>query len=401
MVDKAGASGGVAGVGPAFDRSNPVRLYFIEPLDCRAAYRIGRLREQMKGLILSGGKGTRLRPLTYTSAKQLIPVANKPILFYGIEAMRNAGITKIGIIVGDTRAEIMERVGDGSRWGVEVEYIYQPEPLGLAHAVLTAESYLGDDEFTMYLGDNLLRDGITGIVNDYQKRKPDCMILLTPVRNPSQFGVAELNEDGSVKKLVEKPSEPKSDLALVGVYLFNKKIFDAARKIKPSLRGELEITDAIQQLKDDGHTVYSSIVEGWWKDTGKLEDMLEANRLVLDTLPGKVEGKVDDASRLEGRVILEPNSRVINSAIRGPVIIGRNVVIENAFIGPYTSIQDRCHISDCDLEHSIILEESIIRNVPGRLTDCLIGRKVVVEKSEIKPHATRLMLGDSSWVSLG
>ncbi len=355
----------------------------------------------MKGLILSGGKGTRLRPLTYTSAKQLIPVANKPILFFGIEFMRDAGITEIGIIVGETRAEIMESVGDGSRFGVNIEYIYQPEPLGLAHAVLTAEQYIGEEEFTMYLGDNLLRDGIAGIVNEYNERKPDCMILLTPVKNPSQFGVAELNDDGSVKKLVEKPSEPKSDLALVGVYLFNKKIFEAARKIKPSFRGELEITDAIQQLMDDGHSVYPSIVKGWWKDTGKLDDMLEANRLILDTLEGKIEGHVDEASRIEGRVTLKPNSRVINSAIRGPVIIGRNVVIENAFIGPYTSIQDRCHISDCDLEHSIILEESVIRNVPGRLTDCLIGRKVVVEKCEIKPQATRLMLGDSSWVSLG
>ena len=355
----------------------------------------------MKGLILSGGKGTRLRPLTYTSAKQLIPVANKPILFYGIEFMRDAGIKDIGIIVGDTRAEIMERVGDGSMWGVNIEFIHQPEPLGLAHAVLTAEQYIGDDDFTMYLGDNLLRDGIAGIVNEYREKNPDCMILLTPVKNPSQFGVAELNDDGSVKKLVEKPAEPKSNLALVGVYLFNKTIFEAARKIKPSFRGELEITDAIQQLLDDGLNVHSSVVEGWWKDTGKLDDMLEANRLVLDTIEPKIDGRVDAGSRLEGRVIVGPNSRVINSAIRGPVIIGRNVVIENAFIGPYTSIQDRCHIIDCDLEHSIVLEESIIRDVPGRLTDSLIGRKVVVEKCTLKPQATRLMLGDSSWVSLG
>lgn len=355
----------------------------------------------MKGLILSGGKGTRLRPLTYTSAKQLIPVANKPILFYGIEFMRDAGIKEIGIIVGDTRGEIMERVGDGSNWGVNIEYIHQPEPLGLAHAVLTAEEYLGDDEFTMYLGDNLLRDGIKGIVSEFREKKPDCMILLTPVKNPEQFGVAELNDDGSVKSLVEKPADPKSNLALVGVYLFNKSIFDAARAIKPSFRGELEITDAISQLMISGKSVFPSIVEGWWKDTGKLEDMLEANRLVLDTLEKKIEGRVDSASRLDGRIVLGPNSRIINTAIRGPVIIGRNVVIENAFIGPYTSIQDRCHVSNCELEHSIILEESIIRDIPGRLTDCLIGRKVVVERSELKPKATRLMLGDSSWVSLG
>jgi len=355
----------------------------------------------MKGLILSGGKGTRLRPLTYTSAKQLIPVANKPILYYGIEFMKAAGITDIGIIVGDTRADIMEQVGDGSRWDVNIEYIYQAEPLGLAHAVLTAEKFIGDDDFTMYLGDNLLRDGIKSIVDEYHEKKPDCMILLTPVKNPSQFGVAELNDDGSVKKLVEKPAEPKSNLALVGVYLFNKKIFEASRKIKPSLRGELEITDAIQQLADDGYNVHSSVVQGWWKDTGKLEDMLEANRLVLDTLETNIEGHVDDASRIEGRVIVGPNSRIINSAIRGPVIIGRNVVIKNAFIGPYTSIQDRCHISDCEVEHSIILDESIIREIPGRLTDSLIGRKVVVEKACLKPQATRLMLGDSSWVSLG
>ena len=355
----------------------------------------------MKGLILSGGKGTRLRPLTYTSAKQLIPVANKPILFYGIESMRDAGITDIGIIVGDTRAEIMERVGDGSMWGVNIEYIYQSEPLGLAHAVLTAEKFIGDDEFTMYLGDNLLRDGIANIVREYIEKKPDCMILLTQVKNPSQFGVAELNEDGSVKRLIEKPSEPKSNLALVGVYLFNKTIFEASRKIKPSFRGELEITDAIQQLSNDGYMVHSSIVEGWWKDTGKLDDILEANRLVLDTLEKSIEGKVDDASRIEGRVAVGPNSRIINSSIRGPVIVGRNAVIENAFIGPYTSIADRCHISDCEVEHSIILEESIIRNIPGCLTDSLIGRKVIVEKCDLKPQATRVMLGDSSWVGLG
>jgi glucose-1-phosphate thymidylyltransferase len=354
----------------------------------------------MKGLILSGGKGTRLRPLTYTSAKQLIPVANKPILFYGIEFMRDAGITEIGIIVGDTRGEIMERVGDGSNWGVNIEYIFQAEPLGLAHAVLTAEEYIGDDTFTMYLGDNLLRDGIKGIVSEYNERKPDCMILLTPVKNPEQFGVAELNDDNSVKQLVEKPADPKSNLALVGVYLFNKSIFEASRKIKPSFRGELEITDAIQQLMDDGLKVYPSIVEGWWKDTGKLEDMLEANRLVLDTLDKRIDGHVDSSSKLEGRVVLGPNSRIINSSVRGPVIIGRNVIIENAFVGPYTSIHDRCHIMNCELEHSIILEESIIRDIPGRLTDCLIGRKVVVERSETKPNATRLMLGDSSWVSL-
>ncbi len=355
----------------------------------------------MKGLILSGGKGTRLRPLTYTSAKQLIPIANKPILHYGIEFMKDAGIKDIGIIVGDTRAEIMEQVGDGSMWGVNIEFIHQPEPLGLAHAVLTAEKYIGDDTFTMYLGDNLLRDGIAGIVKEYHERNPDCMILLTPVKNPSQFGVAELKEDGSVKKLVEKPAEPKSNLALVGVYLFNSLIFEAARKIKPSLRGELEITDAIQQLLDDGRDVHSAIVEGWWKDTGKLDDMLEANRLVLDTLEKNIEGNVDSASKVEGRVIIGPNSRIINSSIRGPVIIGRNVVIENAFIGPYTSIQDKCEISNCELEHSIILDESKIRDVPGRLSDCLIGRQVVVEKASIKPQATRLMLGDSSWVSLG
>lgn len=354
----------------------------------------------MKGLILAGGKGTRLRPLTYTSAKQLVPVANKPVLFFAIDAMVAAGIRDIGIIVGDTKAEIRAAVGDGSRWGARVTYLEQEAPLGLAHAVLTAESYLAADPFVMYLGDNLIAGGITSLVEEFVALGCNSEILLAHVPNPQQFGVAELTSDGRVMRLVEKPKEPKSDLALVGVYMFDHHIFESARRIKPSARGELEITDAIQDLIDRGLTVHPHIVRGWWKDTGKLEDMLEANRIVLDTLelergPGEADG-----SSIEGRVQLGEGVTIIDSVVRGPVVLGAGTRIEHAFVGPYTSIGDGCTISRCEIENSIVLAGSEIRDVPLRIDGSLIGRNVKIVKSQLKPRAHRFMLGDNSEVGI-
>ncbi|MGH9462521.1 MAG: glucose-1-phosphate thymidylyltransferase [Vicinamibacteria bacterium] len=353
----------------------------------------------MKGLILSGGAGTRLRPLTHTRAKQLMPVANKPILFYGIEAIRQAGITEIGIIVGDTADEIRTAVGDGSRWDARITYIPQEAPLGLAHAVLTAESFLGDDPFVMYLGDNILANGIAGLVAEFRREQPAAQILLAHVPRPEQFGVAEL-DDGRVTRLQEKPSAPRSDLALVGVYMFGASVFEAARAIHPSARNELEITDAIQYLIDQGYTVRPHIVDGWWKDTGKLDDILEANRLVLDTLSPRVDGYVDADSRVEGKVVIEKGAEIIASVVRGPAIIGPGSRIERSYIGPFTSVQDNVHVRASEVEHSIILSESVILELGSRMEGSLIGHNVRIERSQSKPAAHRFMLGDNSQVDV-
>ncbi len=353
----------------------------------------------MKGLLLSGGRGTRLRPLTHTSAKQLVPVANKPVLFYGIEALRGAGLTDIGIIVGDTHEEIEAACGDGSRFDVKLTYIRQAEPLGLAHAVLTAREFLDNDEFVMYLGDNLIINGIKELVDQFREERPNSMVLLARVPNPEQFGVAEL-EDGKVVNLVEKPAEPKSDLALVGVYMFDKNILQAADSIKPSPRGELEITDAIQWLVDNDFRVNPHIVSGWWKDTGKLEDMLEANRMILATLEAKTHGSIDEGTRLEDRVVIEEGAVITNSTIRGPAIIGRNTRIEDSYVGPFTSIYHDCHVRSSEVEHSIILEESRILDVGRRIEDSLIGKNVTISRTQIRPKALRFMLGDNSAVGI-
>ncbi|CAB4628378.1 unannotated protein [freshwater metagenome] len=363
----------------------------------------------MKGLILSGGAGTRLRPITHTSAKQLVPVANKPILFYGIEDMVEAGITDIGIITGDTGPEIREAVGDGSRWGARVTYIPQDEPLGLAHCVLIAREFLGDDDFVMYLGDNLLRQGIAEFVERFEEDRhqsaapgstvPSAQILLARVSDPQRFGVAEIGPDGEVLHLVEKPENPPSDLALVGVYLFDPSIHEAVATIAPSPRGELEITDAIQWLIDNGHRVRHEVLEGWWKDTGKLQPLLEGNRLVLETIERSIIGSVDDESIIDGRVIIEAGAQIINSTVRGPAIIGERTKVVNSYIGPFTSVYFDCEIVDSEIEHSVILEESKILGIP-RVADSLVGKQVEVRRSETRPHATRLMIGDHSVVDL-
>jgi glucose-1-phosphate thymidylyltransferase len=358
----------------------------------------------MKGLILSGGKGTRLRPLTYTSAKQLVPVANKPVLFYAIESIVAAGITEIGLVVGETRGEIQAAVGDGSRFGADVTYIEQEAPLGLAHAVKIAEEFLAGEPFVMYLGDNLIAGGITGLVEEFRTLGCNSEILLAEVPNPEQFGVAELTQEGKVRRLIEKPRAPKSNLALVGVYMFDSSIFASVQRIQPSARGELEITDAIQDLIDRGLDVHPHIVRGWWKDTGKLEDMLEANRIVLEGLEVPRAGldarTLGSGSRIEGRVQIGAGVELIDSLVRGPVVIGDGTRLEHAFVGPYTSIGERCTLVRCEMENSIVLADCEIRDIPLRIDGSLIGRNVRIVKTDFKPKAYRFMLGDNSEVGI-
>lgn len=349
----------------------------------------------MKALVLSGGKGTRLRPITHTGAKQLIPIANKPILFYGLEAIANSGIKNVGIVVGEAKEEIKEAVGRGKKWGLKVTYIEQEAPLGLAHAVKISQSYLKEEPFVMYLGDNLIKEGISSLVGEFKRKKPNALILLSRVREPQRFGVAELRK-GEVVRLTEKPKRPKSDLALVGIYIFDRNIFEAVNNIKPSWRKEYEITDAIQYLIDKKYKVHFHIIQGWWKDTGKVEDVLEANRLILESLQTKIEGKVDGDSRITGRVIVEKGARVINSVVRGPAIIGKRSKIINSYIGPFTSIYWGTMIKDSEIEHSIILEETNINNISGRINESLIGKEVSISKSSLRPQSYRFTLGDRS-----
>ncbi len=354
----------------------------------------------MKALVLAGGEGTRLRPLTFTGAKQLIPVANKPTLFYGIEDIVEAGISDVGIIVGDTKEEVIKTVGDGSRWGIDIEYIHQAEPLGLAHAVKVAEDFLGDEPFVMYLGDNILREGIQEFVERFRREEPDALILLTPVSDPTQYGVADLHEDGSVKKLVEKPDDPDSNLALVGVYLFDPVVFQAVDQLEPSWRGELEITHAIQWLLDHDYDVHSYTVHGWWKDTGTATDMLEANQLILETIERRLEGQVSEESEITGRVQLPEGSTVSGSVIRGPVVIGSGTTISDAYIGPFTSIGDGVDIDGAEIEHSILMNGASVSGIPGRIDRSLLGRNVSLTASGDRPRTHQFVLGDQSEVEL-
>ncbi|MDM7460194.1 MAG: glucose-1-phosphate thymidylyltransferase [bacterium] len=352
----------------------------------------------MKALILAGGKGTRLRPITFSMAKQLVPVANKPVLFYGLESVAQAGIREVGIIVGDTATEIQHAVGDGSRWGVQATYIPQSEPLGLAHAVLTAEAYLQDEPFIMYLGDNLITSSLKPLVEAFEARQPNALILLAEVPNPQEFGVAELQGE-RVVRLIEKPKHPPSNLALVGVYLFDKHIFEAARAIQPSWRGELEITDAIQYLIDHGYTVESQQITGWWKDTGSLDALLEANRLVLEDLQPSNAG-VCEETQLHGRVAIGAGSVLKRCTVRGPAIIGANCHLEDCYIGSFTAIGDGVRLANCEVEYSIILEGSCIENIDARIEGSLLGKNAVVRGGAKRPRTLRLMLGDSSLVEI-
>lgn len=353
----------------------------------------------MKALVLAGGSGTRLRPITYTSAKQLLPVANKPVLFYGLEALRQAGIADIGIVVGETARAVKSAVGSGRTFGLDVSYIQQEAPLGLAHAVLVARDYLGDEDFVMYLGDNFIVGGITSLVEEFCISRPDAQILLTKVSDPQQFGVAELDDAGEVVSLVEKPQRPSSDLALVGVYIFTSAIHEAVRHLKPSWRGELEITEAIQWLIDNGRKVRSTMICGYWKDTGNVADMLEVNRMVLESLEPHVWGTADAESELIGRVRIEDGAEVRCSRIVGPVIIGAGARVSGSYVGPFTSVGPDCCIDDSEIEYSIVLRGACIRGV-RRIETSLIGQEVVVTRSSRAPNANRMVLGDHSEVQI-
>jgi glucose-1-phosphate thymidylyltransferase len=350
-------------------------------------------------LVLSGGKGTRLRPLTYTGAKQLVPLANKPILFYVIEDLVHAGITDIGIVVGDRAGQIKDAVGDGSRFGCRVTYIEQDIPGGLAHAVMTSRPFLGDDPFVMYLGDNFIQGGITPYVDDFRQSDAAAQLLLYPMPNPQAFGVAEVR-DGRIVSLEEKPAQPKSNLALVGIYFFSPAIHQATATIVPSARGELEITDAIRAMLAAGHEVRPHILEGWWIDTGKMEDMLDANRLVLLEMTRRIEGAVSDDCIIQGTVVVESGAIVVGSTLRGPLIIGAGACIENAYIGPFSAVGSGCVVRNSEIEYTILMERSAVVDLPKRLDTSLIGRDVRISGGTSRPGAYKLMLGDHSTLEL-
>uniref|UniRef100_A0A7V4E307 Glucose-1-phosphate thymidylyltransferase n=1 Tax=candidate division WOR-3 bacterium TaxID=2052148 RepID=A0A7V4E307_UNCW3 len=352
----------------------------------------------MKGLILSGGKGTRLRPITHYLSKQLIPVANKPVLFYSLEAMQEAGIKDVGIVIGDTWREIKEIVQDGKRWNLNVTYIHQEAPLGLAHAVMISEDFIGKEPFVMYLGDNILKEGIKRFVKEFEEKLPDAQIFVSEVSNPQDFGVVIIKE-GKIVKLIEKPKKPKSNLALVGVYIFNHHIFKAVKNLKPSWRGEYEITDAINWLLNNKYKVNYLKVKGWWKDTGKPEDLIEANRIILEDLIEDVKGKVKN-SKIIGKVNIGENTIVENSHLRGPVIIGKNCIIKDSYIGPFTSISDECEIIKAEIEDSIIMEGSKIIEIEGRIEESIIGKEVLIKKNDLKRKVKKFVIGDHSIINL-
>jgi glucose-1-phosphate thymidylyltransferase len=353
----------------------------------------------MKALVLAGGSGSRLRPITYTSAKQLLPVANKPVLFYGLEAIADAGIRDAGVVVGETAPAITAAVGDGRSFGLDVTYLRQHAPLGLAHAVLIARDYLGDEDFVMYLGDNFIVGGIAALVDEFRSARPDAQIMLTRVSDPRQFGVAELDEAGEIIRLEEKPQHPRSDLALVGVYLFTPAVHGAVRALTPSGRGELEITDAIQWLIDHGHKVSATVITGYWKDTGNVTDMLEVNRMVLESLCARQRGTVDEASELIGRVAIEDGAVIRRSRIVGPVVVGAGTRVDGSYIGPFTSVAQDCTIADSEIEYSILLRGASVRGV-RRIEASLIGHEVEVTPAAAVPRAHRLVLGDHSRVQI-
>jgi glucose-1-phosphate thymidylyltransferase len=353
----------------------------------------------MKALVLSGGAGTRLRPITHTSAKQLVPIANKSVLFYGLEAIRDAGITDVGVIIGQTGDEIRAALGDGSRFGVNITYIPQEAPLGLAHCVMIARDFLGDDDFVMYLGDNFIVGGITGLVDEFRRTRPEAQILLTRVSNPSEFGIATLDADGVVVHVEEKPAAPRSDYALVGVYMFTPVVHDIIRGLSPSARGELEITDAIDELIRARHDVRSHVISGYWKDTGRVDDMLECNRIVLESIDSQIDGQVDDTTQVIGRVVVGTGAKVVRSRLFGPLVIGEGTTVEDACVGPFTSVGADCELRETEVENSIVMGGSSICGV-RRVQGSLIGREVQVEPAVVAPHAHQLILGDNSRVRI-
>jgi glucose-1-phosphate thymidylyltransferase len=356
-------------------------------------------RSSVKAVVLAGGSGTRLRPITFTSAKQLVPVANAPIITYGLRAIAAAGVTDVIIVVGDTADEIAAAIGDGSRFGLRVRYVRQEAPLGLAHALLCAADAIGDDDVLLYLGDNLIEDPLAPLVAAFERERPAAHLLLARVDDPRRFGVAVRAADGRIERLVEKPAEPPSDLALVGVYLFRNDILDAARALEPSARGEYEITDAIQRLIDRGEDVRSSELSGWWLDTGKKDDLLDANRILLGRLERRIDGMLDEASAVVGPVVVEPGASLVRSTVRGPAIIGAGTQLIDAYVGPFTSIGDGCVLDGCEVEFSVLMERCTVRGV-GRVESSLLGRDVVVEATSRRPAAHRLLVGDHGRLEL-
>lgn len=357
----------------------------------------------MKGVILSGGRGTRLRPITHTGPKQLVPVANKPVLEYAIEDLRDAGITEIGVVLGKLgRDEIQSYLGDGSELDVEITYIIQGNPLGLAHAAGCTRDFVGDDDFVMYLGDNILHDGVVDLVESFESGEYAAGIALQHVDDPRQFGVADVDSSGQVRQLVEKPDNPPSDLALIGIYVFSNEIFDAIERLEPSWRGELEITDAIQMLLDDGHAIDSHIVTGWWKDTGKPEDILEANRLVLESIEDSRRGTIETDAKVTGRIDMAESATIESGAVvRGPVAIGEDTTVKaDTYIGPYTSIGNECMLANTHIESSVVIGGSHI-TTSGNIVDSLIGRNAQLESADgLLPTGRRLVVGENSNLKL-
>jgi glucose-1-phosphate thymidylyltransferase len=353
-----------------------------------------------KGLVATGGKGSRLRPFTYTGAKQLVPIANKPVLFYGVEQLVAAGITEIGVVVGDTAAQVQEALGDGARFGARFTYLHQERPLGIAHTLIVARDFLGDAPFVMFLGDNFLRGGIGALVERFEQERPAAQVQLVRVPHPQEFGVAVLSPDGRLERLIEKPRNPPSDLAIIGLYMFQPAVHEVVATLQPSARGELEITEAIQGLIDRGLRVDACPVEDYWIDTGRMGDILAANRLVLELLEPAIYGDVDPASRVDGRVVIEPGARIRSSVIEGPAIIGKNTVIEHCYVGPFTSIYHDCTVRDAELSGSVVLERTTIESVQHRIEGSLIGRDVRLTGAAQRPRAYRLVLGDHSEASL-
>ncbi len=355
--------------------------------------------DSLKGLVLSGGKGSRLRPFTYTNAKQLVPIANKPVLFYEIEQLVESGITDIGVIVGDTADQVKSAVGDGSAFGARITFIQQEAPLGIAHAVKIARDYLGDSRFVLYLGDNFVLGGISSFVESFLSSGSNAKILLHPVSNPQAFGIAEM-VDGRVTRIIEKPSTPPTNLAVIGVYMLDPNVFDVIEHLQPSWRGELEITDALQGLIDDGLRVDAEIMDRYWIDTGKMDDILNANRMVLGTLQPRCDGEVDERSRVYEPVILEPGVKVTNSVLRGPLIVGRGTEILDSYIGPCTSIDHSCRIKGCRIEDSVVMEETVIEEIHWPIVKSLIGRFVELRGAHSVGSGYSLTLGDHSRIEM-
>jgi glucose-1-phosphate thymidylyltransferase len=353
----------------------------------------------VKALIASGGRGTRLRPLTHTQNKHLIPIANKPILHYAIEAVVDAGIKEIGIIHNADSDEVPRAIGDGKRWNVKMTYIPQDAPLGLAHVVKIGQKFIGKDDFIFYLGDNMVVGGVKRFVDEFKRSGCNCFLTLSKVKDPERFGVPEIKK-GKIIGVQEKPKKPKSQFAVSGIYIYDSNIFEACKNIKPSGRGELEISDAHQYLIDKGYTVGYSEITGWWKDTGKPADLLEANRLVLDNIQSRIDGDVDKSSSVAGKIILEKGAKIINSVVRGPAIIGKNAVIENSYVGPFTSIGDESIIKNSEVEFSILLNQCKVIDVKIRIEGSLLGNEAEIVEATGKPRVHRFMIGDQSRVEV-